>query len=236
VAAELGVFGSQRQLTYGGVSASSGTLLGFDASGMVGPSVSLEFFPLARGASVALAGAGLHVGLATSIGLETESLTGELLPTRFTRLEAGARWRTPPLTALKLVLVPELAWVSQRLTVSPAIPGLPNSDLSGVKVGLSAEARVASRISILAGLGWVKWLTAKELIDGDPAFFPGASAAALEAELGAGVAIWGPLSVRVLGQYASTRYQLDPDATGTYAATSAEDRYLGLRAVARGEF
>jgi hypothetical protein len=105
-----------------------------------------------------------------------------------------------------------------------------------VRVGLSAEARVASRITILAGLGWVKWLTAKELIDGDPAYFPGSDASGLEAEIGAGVVVWGPLSVRVLGTYASTRYTLDPDPTGTYAATGAEDRYLGLRAVLRGEF
>ena len=44
------------------------------------------------------------------------------------------------------------------------------------------------------------------------------------------------LAVRLLGTYASTRYTLDPDPTGTYAATGAEDRYLGMRAVLRGEF
>lgn len=235
-AAEVGLFASQRQLSYGGVSSSSGTLLGFDASGMVGPSVSFEVFPVADSASVALSGAGLHAGLATSVGLKTLALTGEELPTRFTRLEVGARWRSPPLTGLELVLVPGLAWVSRKLTVSPAIPGLPNSDLSGVRVGLSAEARVAHRVTVLAGLGWVKWMTAKELIDGSPAYFPGSSAAGLEAEVGAGMAVWGQVSVRILGQYASTRYTLAPDPTGTYVASSAEDRYLGLRAVARGEY
>jgi hypothetical protein len=236
VAAELGVFASQRQLSYSGVSASTGTLLGFDAGGLAGPSLSLEIQPLARSGSAALGGLGLRLGLAMSIGLETESLTGEKLPTQFTRLEVGARWRAPPISGLALVLIPEVAWVSQKLTVDPAIPGLPDSDLSGVRVGLSAEARVASRVTILAGLGWVKWTTAKELIDGDPAYFPGSGASALEAEVGAGVGIWGPLSVRVLGTYASTRYTLDPDPTGTYAATGAEDRYLGMRAVLRGEF
>jgi hypothetical protein len=236
VAAELGFFASQRTLSYSGVSASTGTLLGFDAGGMAGPCLSLEIHPMARSASVALGGLGLRLGLAMSVGLETEALTGEKRPTQFTRLEAGARWRAPPITGLSLVLIPEVAWVSQKLTVDPAIPGLPDSDLSGVRVGLSAEARVASRITILAGLGWVKWLTAKDLIDGDPAYFPGSDASGLEAELGAGVAVWGPLSVRVLGTYASTRYTLDPDPTGTYAATGAEDRYLGLRAVLRGEF
>jgi len=236
VAAELGLFVSQRTLSYSGVSASTGTLLGFDAGGLAGPALSLEVQPLARSGSAALGGLGLRLGLAMSVGLETESLTGERLPTQFTRLEVGARWRAPPISGLALVLIPEVAWVSQKLTVDPAIPGLPNSDLSGVRVGLSAEARVARRLTILAGLGWVKWLTAKELIDGDPAYFPGSGASGLEAEIGAGVAIWGPLSVRLLGTYASTRYTLDPDPTGTYAATGAEDRYLGMRAVLRGEF
>jgi hypothetical protein len=236
VAAELGLFVSQRTLSYSGVSASTGTLLGFDAGGLAGPALSLEVQPLAHSGSAALGGLGLRLGLAMSVGLETESLAGEKLPTQFTRLEVGARWRAPPISGLALVLIPEVAWVSQKLTVDPAIPGLPNSDLSGVRVGLSAEARVASRLTILAGLGWVKWLTAKELIEGDPAYFPGSGASGLEAEVGAGVAIWGPLSVRLLGTYASTRYTLDPDPTGTYAATGAEDRYLGMRAVLRGEF
>jgi hypothetical protein len=236
VAAELGLFVSQRQLSYSGVSASTGTLLGFDAGGLAGPCLSLEVQPLARSGSAALGGLGLRFGLAMSVGLETESLAGEKLPTQFTRLEVGARWRAPPIGGLALVLIPEVAWVSQKLTVDPAIPGLPDSDLSGVRVGLSAEARVASRVTILAGLGWVKWTTARELIDGDPAYFPGSSATGLEAEVGVGVAVWGPLSVRVLGTYASTSYTLDPDPTGTYAATGAEDRYLGMRAVLRGEF
>jgi hypothetical protein len=235
-AGELGLFASQRRLSYGGVGPSTGTLLGFDASGMVGPSLSVEVFPLAHGTSAALGGLGLHLGVATSVGLETQAPSGEKLPTSFTRLELGARWRAPPLTGLKLVLVPEVSWVSQKLEVSPAISGLPNSDLSGVRLALAAEARVTGRITILAALGWVKWLTARELIDGSPPYFPGSSAAALEAELGVGVAVWGPLSVRVLGDYSSTRYQLDPDPSGTWAATSAEDRYLGMRAVVRGEF
>jgi hypothetical protein len=190
---------------------------------------------MARGPSVALGGLGLHASLAMSVGLRT-AVAGDSRPTQFTRLELGARWRAPPLTGLRLVLVPDVAWVSQKMAVSPAISGLPDSELSGVRAKLSAEARVSSRITLLAGLGWVKWLTAKDLIKGDPAYFPGSSASELEAEVGAGVAVWGPLSVRVVGTYASTRYTLDPDPTGTYAATSAEDRYLGLRAMLRGEF
>jgi hypothetical protein len=234
VAGEVGAFALSRRLTYGGTSASSATLLGFDAAGLAGPAVALELFPLAHGASRGLGGIGLRAAVEGSIGLKTESPTGEALPTQFTRIEIGACWRAPPLTGLLLVLVPEVAWVSQRLTVSPSIPGLPDSELSGVRVRLSAEARVSSRITVLAGLGWVRWQTARDLIEGDPAFFPGSSAAELEGELGAGVAIWGPLSLRLLGLYRSTSYTLDPDPTGTYAATSADDRYLGFRAVLRG--
>jgi hypothetical protein len=235
LAAELGGFFDTLELTYGGVAPSLGTLRGFDATGLGGLALSLELFPLARGAS-ALGGLGLHAALERSIGLETEAAPGDLRPTTFTRLEAGLRWRAPPLTGLELVLVPELAWVSEKLTVSPAIDGLPNSDLSGVRVALGAEARLGGRFTLLAGLGWVKWLTARELIEGEPPFFPGASAAGLEATAGAGVAIWGPLSVRLVGQYASTRYTLDPDPTGTWVATSAEERILGLRATLRAEY
>jgi len=235
LAAELGGFFDTLQLTYGGVAPSLGTLRGFDAAGLGGAAVSLELFPLARGDS-ALGGLGLHAALERSIGLETEASPGDLRPTTFTRLEAGLRWRAPPLTGLELVLVPEVAWVAEKLTVSPAIDGLPNGDLSGVRVALGAEARLGGRFTLLASLGWVKWLTARELIEGDPPYFPGAGASGLEATVGAGVALWGPLSLRLLGQYASTRYTLDPDPTGTYVASSAEERILGLRATLRAEF
>ena len=233
---ELGAFFDTLRLTYGGVAPSPGMLRGFDASGVGGVAASLEFFPLARGDSAALGGLGLHAALETSIGLETEASAGDKRPTTFTRLAVGLRWRAPPLTGLRLVLVPELAWVSEKLTVSPAVDGLPNRDLSGVRVALGAEARLDSRFTLLAGLGWAKWLTARELIKGDPAFFPGSSAAELEATAGAGLALWGPLSLRLLGQYASTRYTLDPDPTGTYVASSARERILGLRATLRAEY
>jgi hypothetical protein len=233
LAGELGLFVTQRKLTYSGVTPSTGTLLGFDASSIMGPAVRVELFPAARGGSNLLGGLGLIGAYETSIGLKTLAPTGEERSTTCTRLQLGAAWRSPALGE-RVVLIPSLSYRALRVTVSPPIDGLPNTDLSGVKIALDAELALGGRVVLLAGAGWVKWLTARELIDGSPPYFPSQGAWALEAELGVGVRIWGPISLRLVGDYSSTTYTLRADPGGAYQATGAEDRLLGARAVVRG--
>jgi hypothetical protein len=233
-AAEAGGFLRRRTLEYGGVGAMRAKLYGFDASSISGPRLGAELFALARTGPAALRGLGLFGSWETSVALTTAVPSGQRRDTRYHAYEVGVAWRAPPLGSLRLVLAPALAWRGYSLTVEPALAGLPDAKLRGVAAGVGVEGRIG-RAVILARGGYVRWLEAKDLIDGNPPFFPGGSAAALEAEVGLGLRLSGSVSVRVLGAYSLTRYRLEVDPTGTYAATRADDRIIGARAVGRLE-
>ncbi len=231
IAAELGGFAGKRDLTYSGA---SGPLLEHHVPGMAGPAARLELFPLATQPSL-LRGLGLSVDYARSILLETKSPAGAKLSTTASRLGAAFLWRFSPLTSLGLVLAPSLGYESRQLTVSPAIDGLPNASLSGVRGGLAVELPVASRFTLLLDAGYLHWLTARELVKGTPAFFSGGSAWGLDLSAGLAVQLFGPLSVRALGGYGLTRYTLDTP-TGSYAASGATDAILRASAALRVEY
>jgi hypothetical protein len=154
----------------------------------------------------------------------------------FSRLQAGIAWRIRPMSSSRFTLVPAVSYQHLEFTVDPPLAGFPDSDLSGVKVGLGLEIPLGARFGLLLGGGYVMWTDAKDLVEGDVPFFPGGSAQALEAEAGLSVALGRWLSLRVLGEYSSTTYDLDPDPSGTYVATGATDTYLGGRAMLRAEF
>ncbi|HET9554497.1 MAG TPA: hypothetical protein VFP50_16150, partial [Anaeromyxobacteraceae bacterium] len=235
-AVEAGGFLTSRKLEYGGIGPMNGTLRGFDATSISGPRVRAELYPLGWSPWPALAGLGVFGEWGTSVDFTTGAPLGGRLPTRFTRLDLGATWRTPPIGAPRLVLAPVVAWQRRQLEVTPPIDGLPDADLMGVRVGLAAEAWIGSHVQLLAGAGWVDWLTARDLIKGSPPFFPGGHAWAIEAEAGLGLRLFGPISLRLLGEYSQTRYTLEPDRRQTYSATSARDRYLGGRGTLRVEY
>jgi hypothetical protein len=235
-ALELGADVRQRELSYQGVPGGN-PLLGLKASAIVSPRLRLELFPLARGTSV-LAGIGIVGDYRLSVGLVTEAPGPpvEKRSTSASQLQAGILWRIRPTASGRTAIVPGASWVQQRYAVRPSISGLPDADLAGVRGSIGAEIPVGGSALILAEGGYVKWLTARDLVKGQPAFFPGKSAWALEAQAGASVALSGSISLRLLLEYASTKYSLSPDTTGTYVATSATDRHLGGRAMVRGQF
>jgi hypothetical protein len=232
VAAEAGAFLTNRRLSFSG--AGPGPLQAFDVGLFTNPRIRLEGYPLGGSGNRYLTGLGLLVDYAHSVGLETRTAGGKS-STTYARLQAGLLWRSPPLTSAALVLVPSLAYQQLTFSVSPAVAGLADAALSGVKVGLGVELPVDRRWTVLGGLGWVDWTTAQDLVKGSPAFFPGGSASALEAEAGLSVALTGPFSVRALVEYSRTSYTLEPDTTGTYSASGATDAYLGFRLMVRAE-
>ena len=71
---------------------------------------------------------------------------------------------------------------------------------------------------------------------GAPRSSPSGSASALEAEAGFDFRLVDPISLRILGEYSSTKYSLSPASGAPYQASSAEDRRLGARATLRGTF
>lgn len=240
LAVEAGASFTQRKLSYQGSPAGS-ALLGYQIDAIVSPRLRLEVYPASRLTGGALGGIGLFGQYGMAVGLKTEgagTAPGKHT-TSFTRLQGGVMWRIHPLPSSEFAVVPAASYHQLKFTVDPlngvAVAGLPNANLSGVKGGLDLEIPLGRAFTVLLGGGYVKWLTAKDLVKGSVPFFPGGSAYAIEAEAGLSVAISGPFSVRILGEYSSTSYTLDPDPSGTYQATGAKDRYMSGRAMLRWE-
>jgi hypothetical protein len=236
-AVEAGAYLAQRTLSYQGVPAGN-ALLGYEAN-LVGPGLHLELYPASLLTENAFAGIGLFADYSFSVGLKTtDPVSGAEHPTSFTRLGAGVCWRLHPVPSSRFALVPALSYQQLKFTIEPlagvSIQGLPDANLSGVKAGVAAEIPLSDAVSILLGVGYVKWTTAGDLV-GD-GFFPSGSAHALEAEAGLSVAFSGLLSLRVVGDYSGTQYSLQPDPSGTYQASSAADQYLGGRIMLRAQF
>ncbi len=234
VAVELGWNFANRDLSYEGLGTGTPQLRAYKADLIGSPRVRGELYPFG--------GLGLFGDYSFSLGLKTDNGSGTQIGTSFTRLQLGLLWRIHPVSTSRFAVIPAVSYQQLKFTVDPAIPNLPNSDLVGWKGALNFEIPVGSAFSILAGGGYLKWTRARELIDGYyAAFFPlnasgtTSSAYALEAEAGFSLALFGPISLRALFEYSSTKYSLAPDTTGKYVATGATDRYIGGRAMLRAE-
>jgi hypothetical protein len=213
-------------------------LQGIEAN-LMPPFVRVELQPLARASRGLAGGLGAFAEYAVSVGQKTkvESAGGtQEHDTTYSRLALGAAWRIP---LGGVHVVPAVSWEQVTFTVSPLngvpVSGFPDSHLSGVKAALGMEVPLG-RFIFLAGARGVRWLTAKDLVGGSPAFFPGGTAWALEGEAGLRVALTGPFSLEVAGEWSGTRFSLQPDVTGTYRAASAQDNYMGGRGALRAEF
>jgi hypothetical protein len=198
------------------------------------PRAYLEVFPAAGLTRGALAGLGVFADYRFSVGFEVRT-AAETRSAELNRLGAGLIWRLPALSGWRLGFAPAISYERRELTVSGAVPGLPDAHLQGVKAGVALAVPVASRFALLLGAGYVHWTSSADLVRGDVSFFPSGSASAIEAEAGFSVALFRRFSIRLLGEYSSTAYALDPDPTGAYRASRATDRYLGGRASMRAE-
>jgi hypothetical protein len=230
VAGELGAYLTGRKLSYSGAGAGALTLRAFDVPFIASPRIRLELYPAAALGPV-LGGLAVFGDYSTSVGFKTQvEGTGEKRGTTFTNLEAGLLWRLP---LGGVTLVPAASWKQTRLVVSPSIAGLPDARLTGWKGALGAEIALGGGFALLAGGGYVLWTEKGDLVG--PFYFPGGSARGLEGEVGVSVGLSRSLSLRVLAEYRSTRYSLDPDPTGTFVASGATDTCLGGRIMLRGE-
>jgi len=115
-----------------------------------------------------------------------------------------------------------------------ALASFPDQRLLGLRAGADLELWLEkTRFTLLAGLGATWWQEAGELA-GSADFFPGGSAWGLSAQAGVAIDVWGPLSARLLGDYAMTRWSLDPGAT--YTSTWARQEVVGGRIMLRAGF
>lgn len=233
LAVELGYQGTRRDLSYEGTGSGANDLLAYRVSLVSSPRLHLELFPLASSTQGALAGLGLFGDYAFSVGLETQNGSGTKQPSSYSRIQAGATWRIYPSATSRLALVPAVSYQRMRFTVDGGIPGLPNMVLTGIKGSLGFELPVGGGFTVLAGGGYVHWMSAKDLVED---FFRSGSAYALEAEAGVSLAFTKAISLRVLGEYSLTKYSLSDPSTSTYVATGARDEYISARAMLRWQY
>jgi len=233
-AAEAGTFVTNRSLSYSGAAPGPTPLLRGYQGLVAGPCLSLEVLPVSPFTDhVLLAGIGVFAEYAFSQGLET-TVGSRSYPSTFSALDAGLEWRVRPFSSSDLALVPATSYRMQRFAVTPPFPGLPDSSLSGVAGSLRIEVPLGEAVTLLLGGSYTRWLSAKDLVGGG--FFPAGSAYALEVDAGVGVAIYGPLSLRAMGFYDTTRYALEVGPRPLYRATAAGDSQVGGRATARARF
>ena len=230
-ALEAGIAPSRQALAFPGGATSP---VGYEVTLPAQPLLRLELSPFAPGGGP-LAGAGLFAEGAWLGGIPFPSGTRTHRATSW-RLRAGLAWRLP--LARWLAVTPDLAWEQETFVVGRAdgikVPGLPDSRLAGASAGLAAEVPLGDRASLLLSGRGTWWLQAGDLAGG-ATFYPGGRATGLAAEGGAAVRLAGPLSVRLLGTWSATRWRLDPDPSGAFAARSALAERWGGRAALRLE-
>jgi hypothetical protein len=236
--AELGASFFNRNLSY----TPDGTpnLLTYSANAIFMGFVGIELFPFAKSDSF-LAGLGIFGTYQLSIGLKSQQPSTNVSDSStFSMLSAGLEARIRPVKYSDFAIVIPVAFRTYNFSVDNAatdFPGLPTQSMVGLSAGLKLEIPLGSWFVILLGGDYVFWFQKQQLIgNSNPAFFPSGSAGAIEAELGFGIYIAGPLSVRVLGQYSNTNYSLTAAPGSSYTATGAADRLIGGRATLRLEF
>ncbi len=202
--------------------------------------IGAEFFPFAKTGSF-LAGLGIFGQYQFSLGLKSQQpTTGVEESSSLSMLSAGLEARIRPVKYSDFAIVIPVAFRTYKFSVDNAaseFPGLPLQSMLGVSAGLKLEIPIGSWFLILLGGDYVFWFQKQQLIgNSNPTYFPGGSAGAIEFEAGVGFYIFGPLSLRLLGEYSNTNYSFNADPTGTYTATGASDRLIGGRATVRVEF
>lgn len=223
LAVEGALLGGRRTLRLEGAVAGPAPLRGHQAPRFGGAALRLELYPAARAPGRLLPGLGLFGAYQHSLGLET-TVDGVARATRLWRLGAGALWRSAPAAAERLAVVASLSYEARGATVRPAVAGLADAALGGVRAGLGLEAPVAGRALAILGGGYTRWLTARDLIGGP--YFPGGAAWAADLEAGLGWALGPGLQLRLAGRWSMTQYAFDPHPEGIYRASGARDQEL----------
>lgn len=193
----------------------------------------LEFYPLALSRQDVLAGLGLElsVGFAPWLRSRRESAMDDVYPTSTLRFDGGLAWRIMPSQSLNLSLIPLVGVRYHTFTVAPNAGGtrldlLPNLAYVGLKAGLGFELGLVNDVLTLFGrFAVVPVFSSGEIISS--AFFARGSNLGLDGQVGVGVRLVGPLSIRAAFDF--TRYGLtfQTEATDAFVAQGAVDQYLG---------
>lgn len=163
------------------------------------------------------------LGMASQLGS-----TGAVFAHSASRLRTGALARLPLGERFSLLVHAGYGWqsfsTSNSAVVGSAVrPNAPDVLFEGPRGGAGARVKLGSsaELEVLAGFQYVTGLG--EL--GSAAWFPNATAFAMDAGLGVSIGLVEHVRVRVSGQWQRTFVTLD--GNGTYQAASAAEQYVG---------
>ncbi len=199
------------------------------------PGIKAQFYPFALGTPQgALAGLGIEGALHFMPFLTTTDPTDATVKyqTQSARVDAGLTFRIVPTDAIDFGIAPFVGIRLQNYLVGfnankDRVLGLPNVFETGLRAGLALDVNLADGAFSVFGKGaFIPLLGFGEI--GRAPYFPNRNGYGLDFELGLGVRIFGPASIRASFLY--TRYRLtftDIPENAVYFANGAADQYLG---------
>lgn len=194
----------------------------------LGPAIALdaEWFPGAHFTR----GWGANFGIATSfdmaVGISSVAADGTRYGTSALRFRLGALARIP---VGPMELRPTFGLGLQTFAIAAgasgtAKPTVPDVRYTNLRIGLGTRTKVIGPLSVLAGFAYDAPLAVGEI---RTAYFPRLSVGGLDAHLGAAVG-FGPVEVKLLGDYNRYWYSLKPEVGDKYVAGGALDDGFGI--------
>jgi hypothetical protein len=197
--------------------------------GMLTPGLRAAYFPLARSQMGAISGLGLEAGYQFAVALQSIDEKDVRYPTRYDRLDLGARWDLRPIAGSMLKVAPRLGYRSSSFKVGAGpdgkrLDGLPDLSYSALRLGFDVETPLQT-IQVFGSVAYLQTLGLGEI--GSELYFPKSSGNGFEGGVGAGVPMAQNLQLRTSLNF--TRYGLSftPDPGAAFAARGASDWYLG---------
>lgn len=229
--ADVGIEGGRRALQF----PANGTAPVGYVVDLAAPRIRLESHPMREGDIAPKFGFFAEGAYLPTLGLSSSARTFRV---SYLSLRGGAMWRYQ--TEGGFVIRPSLGLELEQIAVRAAngsrFPGLPDTTLSGVSLGLDLAMPLGeTRFTLLADGRGIAWLSAKELVGGSQ-FFPGGRAMGVELEVGVGFRLSQALSLRALGTWSATRWWLTADPSKAYTVHDALSSAIGARGWLRYAF
>lgn len=252
---ELGLDVQSRVYSYSSIASTN--LRSYNAPFIPGLDLKAELYPLAIVQQGFLAGLGLEVGYAFSIGLKSrrKGPDGMFLPTTFptsiSKLDLALKFQIRPISGSDAYFAPFFGYRSHSFGVGLASDGssldgppdamgnlpkatLPPISYSALKVGVGGELPFGSTgLLLYARFAVLPVLSAKDILGA--AFFKAGSAFGVDGALGLGFKLpfsfafidAGALQLRLGFDFARYGLSFKTAATDEYVAEGAVDQYLG---------
>jgi hypothetical protein len=190
----------------------------------VGPLIAgtLEAYPFAALGSGPLSHVGIVGQIQHSVGVSSGSTTGTSFPTTEAQYSGGLRARFWP-GASEIGVTAGGGVEGFDVAASGGLtPTLPNYDYTFVSASADARVPLGSAVSILARGGYMQVLSNSLAQTG---YFPRATAAGVDGQLGPAVALTDLIELRLMGEYRRYFFSMNPKPGDPHVAGGALDQY-----------